>query len=230
MTDFSRMFESDATPDEMNPKRSALSVVEIASWRQDLSAKVREHVDLVEKLVVYDADPITKVEERIKSLVHKVIKHVSESKPNFFSKFFNPDPEVDFSKVVRNDMALIENDLKTLAKPDPFAIREARQIVSQAEYLSEQLVKVAQELESKIPECADDLEVDAIHRRCQTLFQQQQMVASGFQQICQISNDLQTRPQQAQDLLNTETARCRLICLDVLSGKKSADDLRRLYE
>lgn len=227
MTDFSRMFESKSQPDDLTPKNVRLSVIEIASWRQDLSDKVREHVDLIEKLVVYDVDPIADAEERIKAVVEKVIKHVSDSKPSFFAKFFKSDLPVDFTQVVRNDIALIDNDLKAIAKLDPFKVREARQVVNQAEYLSEQLVKASRDLESHLNGCDDDLQVDAINRRCSTLFQQQQLVASGYKQVCQLANDLQTRPQQAQDLLNTVTAACRLLCLDVLSGKKTPDDLRR---
>jgi hypothetical protein len=227
MTDFSRMFESKSLPDNPVSKGNGLSVVDIASWRQDLSDKVREHVDLIEKLVVYDIDPIAGAEERIKSVVAKVIKHVNDSKPGFLSRLFKSEIPVDFGQVVRNEIALIDNDLKNIAKLDPFKVREARQVVNQAEYLSEQLVKASRDLEAHLTNCGDDLQVEAINRRCSTLFHQQQLVASGYKQVCQLANDLQTRPQQAQDLLNTVTAACRLLCLDVLSGKKSPDDLRR---
>lgn len=223
MPDYSKMFNQQAAVvGHSSPFRNA---GEIIVWRRDLSEKVREHIDLIDKIVQQDVNVIANAEKTLSDISNEVADHVEKSSSKWL-KFFSSAPSSDLDGKVRTELGKLELELKHHLKADPFKLREVDQMLGQASYLHEQLAKAGAELEKIKPLCKDDIEVDAINRRCATLYKQQQLIAMGVDQIKKLAFEIRARPQQVDDLLNSTIPMCRKLCLDVLSGTKQVRELR----
>jgi hypothetical protein len=228
--DYSKMFEK--------PKAQAPAVVRtspsnafsnsnnIMDWRRDLSEKVKEHVDLIEALVKNDVDIVAEVQQKLHEMAEDVLRHNEQASSKSIFRFFKQEPQVDMDAYVDTVIAEVEATLRSFKRPNPFKIAEVEKMLQQASYLAEQLAKAGADLEKKKPNCTDDLEVDAINRRCHTLYTQQQLVALGVEQVRKLAMDIKTRPHQVDDLLNATVPMYRMLCLDVLNGTKQSIELR----
>lgn len=207
-------------------EKSAFSnSLEIAEWRKDLSEKVKEHVDVVEKIIREDSNMVAQAEKKLHLVANTVLEWADHPK-SIFKIFAAEKP--DISGQVRSDLAQIEQDLKSAKKPDPFIITSVNKIVEQAKYLSEQLAKAGEELDKMKAKETDDLVIDAYNRRISTLFKQQQIVAIGMKEVTQLAVDIQTRPNQVDDLLTTTLPMYKMLCHDILAGKKQSQELRKI--
>lgn len=232
MANFSNMFSNSPTKAKtsvVEQKSPFNSSADILNWRRDLSDKVKEHVDLIDKLVQQDCNLVALAEEKLHEMSNKVISHMEDSESKgFFSFLKAKNPTVDMAEVVRKTTEEISNSLSPAKKSDPFKLLEVDRMVEQATYLAEQLAKAGEELDKKKPQCVDDIEIDSINRRCTTLYTQQQLVAIGAEQVRKLAADIRSRPHQVDDLLNATIPMYRKLCLDVLSGAKQIFDLRKV--
>jgi len=223
--DYSQMFakpKSNAvvrsSPDAFSNSNS------IMEWRRDLSEKVNEHVDLIDQLVKTDVDVVASVQEKLQALANDVLQHATRQQEtkSIFSFLKKEAPQVNMKAKVTQVILEVTTELKNYKLPNPFKVAEVEKMLQQATYLAEQLAKAGADLEKKKPSCTDDLEIDAINKRCRTLYTQQQLVALGVEQVRKLAMDIKTRPHQVDDLLNATIPMYRMLCIDVLEGVQNS--------
>lgn len=198
----------------------------IMSWRQDLSDKVKEYVDTVEHLTLQDVNPLDAIRSKVAAIAEQVLESVD--KGIWIARALGRAKPVLTKEQVAQSLKAVDTELQAIKRPDPFSLQSSQNLIGQAEYLNEQLAKAGTLLDKIKAASTDTFQIDSLNRRMQTLYNQQQLIAMGSDQIKRMVEDIQTRPLQVTELITVTLPMYRMLCLDVLAGAKQSQELRKI--